>query len=140
MIQLDWTLIVSGIVFLLTLWALNRLLFRPLFAVLDERRRLTTERKGEAQKSEQYYLQAFEKYSARIKEEKQKGYQLAEAVRKEALEQGRSRMAETRIQAEQFLAAGTAKLQDEVRRAEASLAGDAEEIAESITRRVLENG
>lgn len=139
MIQLDWTLIVSGIVFLLTLWALNRLLFRPLFAVLDERRRLTTERKGKAQKSEQYYLQAFEKYSTRIKEEKQKGYHLAESIRKEALEQGRNRMAEARIQAEKFLGEATAKLQDEVHRAEASLSDDAEEIAESITRRVLED-
>ena len=38
MITLDWTLAVAVVVFLMTVWFLNRLLFSPLSAIMDERK------------------------------------------------------------------------------------------------------
>ncbi len=138
MITLDWTILAAGIVFLFTLWALNKLLFKPLLDVLDQRRSLTIETREEASQKTEYREALFQKYMEKIKQEKQKGYQLAEAVRKETMEERRGRISEARSEAEVLMNRAKAEVDKEVESVRQKLKSDAEGMAELIANRVLE--
>lgn len=137
MISLDWTILAAGIVFLFTLWALSKLLFKPLLNVLDQRRSLTIETREEASQKTQYREALLREYLEKIKEQKQKGYQLVEAVRKEMLEERRERIFEARSEAESLMNKARAEVKEEVESVKRELKRDAEEIAEIIADRVL---
>lgn len=137
MISLDWTILAAGIVFLFTLWALSKLLFKPLLNVLDQRRSLTIETREEASQKTQYREALLREYLEKIKEQKQKGYQLVEAVRKEMLEERRERIFEARSEAESLMNKARAEVNEEVESVKRELKRDAEEIAEIIADRVL---
>lgn len=138
MITLDWTILAAGIVFLFTLWALNKLLFKPLLDVLDQRRSLTIETREEASQKTEYREALFQKNMEKIKQEKQKGYQLAEAVRKETMEERRGRISEARSEAEVLMNRAKAEVDKEVESVRQKLKSDAEGMAELIADRVLE--
>ena len=138
MITLDWTILAAGIVFLFTLWVLNKLLFKPLLDVLDQRRSLTIETREEASQKTEYREALFQKYMEKIKQEKQKGYQLAEAVRKETIEERRGRISEARSEAEVLMNRAKAEVDKEVESVKQELKSDAEGMAELIANRVLE--
>jgi len=138
MITLDWTILAAGIVFLFTLWALNKLLFKPLLDVLDQRSSLTVETREEASQKAEYREALFQEYLEKIKQEKQRGYQLAEAVRKETMEERRIRISEARSEAEALMNKAKAEVDREVESVKQDLKSDAEEIAKIIANRVLE--
>ena len=138
MITLDWTILAAGIVFLFTLWALNKLLFKPLLDVLDQRRSLTVETREETSRKTEYREALFQEYLEKIKREKQKEYQLAEAVRKETMEERRRRISGARSEAESLMNRAKAEVDKEVESVKQELKGDAEEMAEIIANRVLE--
>ena len=138
MITLDWTILAAGIVFLFTLWALNKLLFKPLLDVLDQRRSLTIETREEASQKAEYREALFQEYLEKIKQEKQRGYQLAEAVRKETMEERRIRISEARSEAEALMNKAKAEVDREVESVKQDLKSDAEEMAKIIANRVLE--
>jgi F-type H+-transporting ATPase subunit b len=137
MISLDWTILAAGIVFLFTLWALNKLLFKPLLNVLDQRRSLTVETREEASQKTEYREALLREYLEKVKQEKQKGYQLVEAVRKETMEERRKRIFEARSEAESLMNKARAEVNEEVESVKQELKRDAEEMAEIIADRVL---
>ena len=137
MISLDWTILAAGIVFLFTLWALNKLLFKPLLNVLDQRRSLTIETREEASQKTTYREALLQEYLEKVKQEKQKGYQLVEAVRKETMEESRKRVLEARNEAESLRNEARAEMNEEVETVKQQLKRDAEEMAEIIADRVL---
>lgn len=137
MITLDWTLLATGVVFLLTLWALNSLLFRPLLRVMDERAALTTDTREVASEKLEYQEALFQEYSEKLKQEKQRSYQLAESVRKEALQERQERLAKAREESEAQLRKAREEVSAEVEAVKGELRKNAEEIAEIISSRVL---
>ena len=137
MISLDWTILAAGIVFLFSLWALNKLLFKPLLNVLDQRRSLTVETREEASQKTEYREALLKEYLEKVKQEKQKGYQLVEAVRKETMEERRKRIVEARSEAESLMNKARAEVNEEVESVKQELKRDAEKMAEIIADRVL---
>lgn len=137
MIQLDWSLLVSGVIFLITLFALNRLLFRPLSEVLAERRSRTSDLVDRASDKEDYLQELMEKYQSRIREEKQAGYRLAEEVRAETLAARQEKLKAARQEAEKLLEDSKLVVDRELRSAREELKGEAEKISELVTARIL---
>ena len=74
MFAVDWTLLVTAAVFLVTLLTLNQLLFKPLFKVLDERKSQTYDLQDKARKTLDYYNLLLDQYQSKVKEEKRLGY------------------------------------------------------------------
>lgn len=138
MITLDWTILAAGIVFLFTVWALNKFLFKPLLDVLDQRRSLTVETREQASRKTEYREALYQEYLERIKQEKQKGYQLAEVVRKEMTEERRKKIVEARSRAESMMNQAKAEVAREIESVKLELKRDAEEMAETIASRILE--
>ena len=138
MITLDWTVLASAVIFLFTVWALNRLLFKPLLQVLDERRAKTSELQDLAARKVDYQEALFQEYSEKIKQEKQKGYLLAESSRKEAMEGRQKIIAEARSKGDALREKARSQIEQEVELVRQQLQQNADEIAGVITARVLE--
>jgi F-type H+-transporting ATPase subunit b len=138
MISIDWTILVAGAVFLLTLWLLNKCLFTPLLRVLDERRAKTTGLREEASRKLEYEAALFQEYSEKIKAEKRRGYQLAESARREAVDQRQEKLVGAREESETLVRQAKAEIELEVDKAKQKLEKDAEEMAAAIAVRVLE--
>lgn len=138
MITLNWTLWAAGAVFLFTLWTLNKLLFRPLLEVLDERRAKTSDLQKVAAQKLDCHESLFHQYAERIKQEKQKGYLRAESSRKEAMEERQQMIGKARSEADVLREESRSQIGQEVELVRQKLQRDAEEIAEIITSQVLE--
>lgn len=137
MIELDWTLPASALVFLLTLAAFNRLLLRPLLQVLDERKARTTDVFESASADGDRYHSLVSEYEERVKQERQAGYRRAEAVRSEALKARQDMVAEARRNGQEMVSEAKHRLQKEKESAKRQLEGEARHIAELISGRVL---
>ncbi len=138
MIDLNWTLVAAGAVFLFTLWGLNKLLYKPLLHVLDERRARTVDVRKFAAEKLDYHEALFDEYSEKIKLEKQKGYARAETSRKEALEERKRLIGEARSQADALREKARSHIVQEAELVKQKLERNAEEIAEIIAAQVLE--
>jgi F-type H+-transporting ATPase subunit b len=138
MINLDWTVLASGIVFLVTLWALNTILFRPLLRALDQRRERTSEVQKKAAEKSEYHETLVQEYADKVKQEKQRGYQLAETMRKNAMQERQKRISEARDEANQLREKARSRIEQEVEAVRQKLQREAEAIAGVITARVFE--
>lgn len=137
MLNVDWTFLTSGLIFLFTLWALNRVLFKPLFNVLDQRKAQTVDLQVEASEKLDYYSQMVDKYEERIKQEKQRGYQQAEQLRREALEVRQDKLAAARDEAASLLDEARQQIEAETTAARERLQQESEELAATIATRIL---
>lgn len=137
MLSVDWTLLASGLIFLFTLWALNQVLFKPLFNVLDQRKAQTVDLQAEASEKLDYYSRMVDEYEERIKQEKQQGYQEAEHLRREALEVRQKKLAGARDEAAGLLDEARRQIEAETIAARERLRRDSEELAATIATRIL---
>jgi hypothetical protein len=85
MISLDWSIIPALIIFILTVVALNYLLFKPVTRIQEERARRTTGLVAQTQQDLAHHMQLFDQYQATIKNARIEGYRLMEKARSEAL-------------------------------------------------------
>ena len=138
MLTPDWTLPVAAAVFLTTLFILNRVLFRPLFQVLAERRARTTQVSGRVQEILDEHQVLHEQYQQELAEERQAGYKLAESVRTESLKEGNNRIVQARRQAESMLANARSEIEADLDSAKRQLTREAEETARILADRILD--
>lgn len=138
MLTPDWTLPVAAVVFLTTLFILNRVLFRPLFEILAERGARTTQVSGRVQEILDQHQTLYEEYQQELAEERQTGYKLAESVRTEALTEGNNRVVQARRQAEVMLANARSEIEADLDLAKRQLSREAEDTARILADRILD--
>ncbi len=133
----DLTLLIQIVIFLILMWAMNVLLFRPALRVLDERERQIKGGRQEAADLETRVSEAIDTYEERIREararaEKERARLVQEAAAEEAriASEGRTRAAE----ATEKIRAGIAR---ETKEARSELEGRVREFADLIAERAL---
>jgi F-type H+-transporting ATPase subunit b len=143
MLQLDLQQIVSqALSFLLLLWVLRRFAWRPLLAILDQRRarieeelRAVAQRQGEVARLQAEYTKKLatihEEARAKIQESILEGKRIALEIQEEARAQGRAILGKAKETVELELAKAKVTLRDEV-------AGMTMEALERILRRKLD--
>ncbi len=137
-INLDWTLPIASLVFLIALFALNQLLFKPVFRVLDERRAKTVDLRHQAQEKLGYQRALLDQYQARVKEERQAGYKLTDSRKAGAVTERQQRLSQARQEAERLVKQAKEDVEAEREAAKAQLQRESREIARLITTRVLQ--
>ncbi len=137
MIELDWSLAATSAIFILTWFALSRLLLRPLMQVLEQRRERTSGVFDHAEEYEANFQALIDTYDRKIKEERQMGFKLAEKLRSEALSERQERIQSARDEADSILNEAKEEIQGELEAARQRLRHDSEEIARDISDRVL---
>ena len=137
MISIDWTIIATGIVFLLTMLTLNSILFKPLLRVMDERERLTRGTREEAENKRRSLSELVDSYSGHIKGAKQKGFEHIDSVRKEAMARRMEMIARAREDASAEMQKVRDRVSEEVEQARRDLQSEVESLADSITSKIL---
>lgn len=137
-LALNWTLLVSAAVFLFTLVVLNRLLFKPLLKVLDQRHAQTAGALEDSARTLDRHESLVAEYHLRIKEERKQGYRLLEEARNATLAERAATLGRAREQSDRLLSDAKTRLGTEVAEARASIDRQAHDIAREISSTILE--
>ncbi|MBZ5498204.1 MAG: ATP synthase F0 subunit B [Acidobacteriia bacterium] len=138
MISLDWSIVPAIIIFVLTILALNYLLFRPVLRVQAEREKRTTGLMTQTRRDLDHHLQLFDQYQATIKNARMEGYRLIEKARSEALLYRSSTLESGRNDAEQLIREARDSIQSQVLAAKVRLEYEAQEMARRIASAILQ--
>jgi F0F1-type ATP synthase membrane subunit b/b' len=133
----DGSLLVHIALILLMIWILNRTFFRPINRVIESRERNKGGRFGEAQEILRSVQEKQDRYNAAMLEARSKGYELITNERTQAVAQRQERIASIKTEVEQKLAQENAELERQIAQARATIAGDAEQLAEKISSSIL---
>jgi F-type H+-transporting ATPase subunit b len=136
-IKPDGSLVVIFILFLLFVFVMNRLLFKPVGLVLDQRERKTEGARHEARASIRVYQTKVADYEFSIKHTRAETYRLLQQAREKALAERAKRLEEARQAAGKEIEAGKAELEGQTAAARATLESDARQIAAQISSNVL---
>ncbi len=136
-IKPDGSLVVIFILFILFVFVMNRLLFRPVGRVLDQRERKTEGARHEARASIRVYQGKVAEYEFSIKQTRAETYRLLQQAREKALAERARLLDEARRSAGQEIDGARAELERQVVAARAVLERDARQIAAVISRNVL---
>jgi F-type H+-transporting ATPase subunit b len=119
----DLTLAIQIILFLLFIWIMNALLFKPTLKVLEERERRIDGARARAAQLEAGAEEAIARYAARVREARSEGEKARAALMQGALEEeervaseGRGRAAETSARIRETIAREAAGAREDLER------------------------
>ncbi len=137
MINLNATLLIQLANFLLLMFLLNRLLFRPMFRILEERRERTEGRKRLAERTTAEAESLWDDYQKKLQEAKADADRTRVALVRQA-EGERQKMVDlAAAQAEKTVAEIRARVRADAEKAREALRGETEKLADSMAERIL---
>ena len=123
-------------VLLLTV-VLNRLLFKPLLRVMEERQRAISSARELAERSAHEARVATAEFDRRTTEARAELYRQMDEMRRTAMDERAAIMTRTRAEAEAEIATASAKLQAEADAARRRLSADADALGSAVAERIL---
>ncbi|HWN99688.1 MAG TPA: ATP synthase F0 subunit B [Blastocatellia bacterium] len=136
-IQPDLSLILVIVLFLIFVVVVNKILFKPITTVLDERYNLTVGASDEARAVTRSYQRRLADYEARIREARAESYREAELQRAAALERRRQLIEQVKQQTAQQIEEAKSNIRNQVKDARAALETESRQIAQGIARTLL---
>lgn len=97
------SLVFQIVAFVILIWLLNRLLFRPIRRTLDARAQRIQESMEEAERIKHQALRADAEYQARIEEAQRRAQEIADQARERARQEREEMLEKARAEAQQFL-------------------------------------
>ena len=137
MIELDGTLVLQFVNFMILMVVLNALLFKPLRAALKARKETIEGSKAKVQDIDEQVQAQIARYEAQLQEARQQGGQERSALRKTGQEEEVRILGEANRNAAERLQTITAQIQDEANSARQALRGETEALAKEIAGKVL---
>jgi F-type H+-transporting ATPase subunit b len=136
-INLDVTLIIQAVNFLILILLLSRFLFRPLTGFLRERAEGIRRSLEEATAAREAAVSAHEEHRAAILAAQREAAALREQTQRDVETERQRLQAAARAEAERLLAQAREEIAAETRRARATLREDAVSLSAAITERLL---
>ena len=133
----DGSLIFILVLFILFVFVMNRLLFRPIGRVLDERQTLTEGATNEARAAVRRYQAKLADYESSIRQARAESYKKLEQDRAAALEQRSRAIDAAKQETTGKIEQARAEIGREAEAARAALETESRQIAETISRTVL---
>jgi F-type H+-transporting ATPase subunit b len=133
----DGSLLFIIALFLLFVFVMNRLLYRPIGRVLDERQTLTVGATHEAQAATRLYQTRLAEYEATIRQARAESYRQLEGKRAVALEERRRLMEDAKQRVSAEIEQAKLEIKQQADAARAKLEAESRQIAEGISRTVL---
>jgi len=137
LIEVNWTLGVQLISFLLLLAVLYKLMYRPLMGALEGRSAAIQQQLAEAQAAREEAQQALGAMEERIRAAQAEARALRERALREAAELRERLSAEARQEATRLIEGAQAQVSQEVRRARAELRAEVGVLATQIAERLI---
>ncbi|RMG96568.1 MAG: hypothetical protein D6708_02260 [Candidatus Dadabacteria bacterium] len=138
MINLNATLVIQLVNFLLLMVLLDRLLFRPMLRVLQERQARTEGRRQKAQTLEAEAEAIWSDYQAKIQAAKADADRIRTQLVQQAEAQRQKLLADAEAEAQSQLAKIRAQVQAEAAEARKTLESEARALAQELAERLLE--
>jgi len=136
-IELDGTLVLQFVNFMILMVVLNALLFKPLRAALKARKETIEGSKAKVQDIDEQVQAQIARYEAQLQEARQQGSQERSTLRKTGQEEEVRILGEANRSAAERLQTITAQIQDEANSARQALRGETEALAKEIAGKVL---
>jgi F-type H+-transporting ATPase subunit b len=133
----DGSLVFVLVLFIILVFVLNRILFRPIGRVLDERQTLTEGAANEARAARRSYESRLADYEATIRLTRTESYKRSEQERAAAAEERRRLIDEAKLRAHEQIERAKREIEQQVAQARAALESESRQIAERISRTVL---
>ena len=135
-IEIKW-LIVLLVNFLVLVYILKVLLFRPLLALFEERENSVKGSLDAAKEMDRKKEEGLDKMSKELSEARLKAKDAFEKLREEGLNSQKAFMAEAEAQASGMLQKAREELKAEAEKAKTALKADAEKFSEEIVRKLV---
>jgi F-type H+-transporting ATPase subunit b len=133
----DGSLVLVLVLFIIFVFVLNRILFRPIGRVLDERQTRTEGAANEARAASRRYEAKLAEYETTIRQARADGYKRSEQERAAALEQRQKLIEAAKQNTNEQITHARSEIAQQVAGARATLELEARQIAERISRTVL---
>ena len=133
----DLSLLIVLILFVLLVFLLNAIIFKPITKVIDERERLTTGAVLEAKHALRDYDLRLQDYQEKIRAARADSYRMLEAQRAAALTERSRILAGVKTEVTGKIDAEKREIRKAAHQAREKLETDAREIAQSISRNIL---
>ena len=137
MIEINLTIVIQVVQFLLLLFFLNRFLFRPTIHLIEEREQKITGWEQETKKCLESMHERLQSYENQIYEAKVKAQEQQELVTEELKQEEEKKLEATSEEALRIVASTREKLQEETEVLRVQLQGQAEEMSQLVTEKVL---
>lgn len=137
MINLDWTLGLQFVNFIILLIVLNKMLYRPLLKVLAERRATIDDSHAKAKSLEADIDEKMQRYQQQLNDAKRVANDERTALKKAAAEEETGMLADAHGKASDRLQTIKNKVADEAAEASKTLKSEAEALAGQIATKVL---
>ena len=133
----DGSLVFVLVLFLIFVFVANRILFKPVGRILDERQTLTEGAANEARAARRRYDARLAEYEATIRQARADSYRSLEQARAAALDERRRLIDEAKGRAHEKIELAKQEIAGQAAEARAALESEAREIAQRISRAVL---
>ncbi len=133
----DGTLFIHIALILIMIWVLNRTLFRPVNRIIEAREKNKGGHSSEAQEILKNVSEKQSRIEAAMLEARSEGYELIERERAQAVIARQEKIGEVKQDVEQTAARENTELDKQTREARATIAAEAEQLAERISSSIL---
>jgi F-type H+-transporting ATPase subunit b len=133
----DGSLVFILLLFLLFVFVMNRLLFRPVSRILDQRQTLTVGAANDARAAARRYEMKLNEYEGTIRQARAESYKNLEAQRAVALAERQQVIEAAKQETVEEISRAKAEIQRQSEQARATLESESRQIAENISRTIL---
>jgi F-type H+-transporting ATPase subunit b len=133
----DGTLFFHIAIIILMVFVLNRLLFKPVAGLLEEREKQTGGRANEAHDVLKRVDVGLAKYESSLREARAEGYSLLEKAQKDAADERERRVGQVRAEVEQMLEKQRRDISEQAAQAKAGLEVEARQMAAIVGSQIL---
>jgi len=137
MVEVNYTLVIQTINFLVMLWFLNRFIFRPVLKHIDERDRKMDAMNKEVENLARRGEAALEKYETEIREIRHEASEIISSARQESLDIQLKILEEARGDFKKTIDKSRKEMEKEVSIASESLKKDLDHFAGSLAGKIL---
>lgn len=133
----DGTIVLHIAIIITMVFVLNRLLFKPINNILEEREHRTRGRSGEARETIRRVEESLANYENSLRMARAEGYRLLEQKQAEAFGARQQKIGLVRQEVEQQIEKEKGVIRTQADEARATLEGEAERIAAGISSQIL---
>lgn len=137
MIELNFTLIIQALNFLLLIWILNKILYKPILKILDERDERVAGGQDKAKKLLEEGQAVFGNYNQKLHAAKIDAITVKNATRKEAVDQANGIIEDARKKAETIVVDVQKEMAEEIARVKKELEPELGVMSSTIAQQIL---
>ena len=139
-LDLDFTLVIQGVIVVVLMFLLKKLIFDPYLATVDERERQTESTRDEAASLRAQAEETSQKYEASLESARARAAALRQTLRLEGVEAKEESIGSARRDANEVMESAQAEIETQVDAARSALSAEVETLSKLVVEKVIGRG